>query len=136
MAAQTFEHVDLQRADAGQQRVGAQPARHADIVLDVVDRDAGKRVHYVLVGVVAQSDVEDDVARGHGMARVPHPLHPRRIAGADVVESGGKLMTDKIVLCCKHDCSPLSLYAFAPREISAKSGFAVNASSRLIASRM
>ena len=125
---------------SGQQRVGTQAARHPDIVLHVVDGHAGKRVHHVLVGVVAQADVEDDVAGGNGMSRVPHPLHPGRIAGADVVESGGKLMTDEIVLRCKHILLPalaaLSPYAFAPREISAKSGFAVNASSRLTASRI
>ncbi len=106
MAAQPLEHVNLQRPDAGQERVRTQPARHPDVVLHIVDSHAGKRVHHILVGVVAQADVEDDVAGGHGMSRVPHPLHPGRVAGADVIESGGKLMTDEIVLRCKHVLQP------------------------------
>ncbi len=89
MTAEAFDHGKLQRADLGRQRIGAQAARGAEVVLLAANGDAGEGVHDVAVGVIAQAEIENDLARGRQVAGVPQPLHPGRVAGADVIEGGG-----------------------------------------------
>ena len=102
MTAQAFDDLDGQRADRGRQRVGTQPTRGAEVPLPARHGNAGERIHHVAVGVVAEADVEDQVARGRRVAGVPEPLHPRRIAVVDLVEGGGQLVADQVVLGRQH----------------------------------
>jgi hypothetical protein len=102
VAAQAFEHGDGQRPDGGGERVGPQAARGAEVPLPARHGHAGKGVHHVAVGVVAQADVEDHVAARHRVARVPEPFHPGRIAVVDLVEGGGQLVADEVVLGAQH----------------------------------
>ena len=78
MAAQAFQYGNGKRADGGGQRVGPKAARPAEVPLPAGNRDAGKSVHDIAVGMVTKAYVKDDVAAGHGVAGVPEALHPRR----------------------------------------------------------
>ena len=104
MAAQPLDDLDRERADGRRQRIGAQPARRAEVPLPAGHRDAGECIHHVAVRVVTEADVEDQVARGRRVAGVPQPLHPGRIAVVDLVEGGRKLVADQIVLGRQHGC--------------------------------
>ena len=106
-------------------RIGTQPARGAEIVLLAGEGDAGKTVHDIAIGVPAQPDVEDEVAAGLGMAGVPEPLHPGGIAAHDMVEGGGQLMPDEIVLFGEHVLPPFQALLSAPPEISTNIGLAL-----------
>ena len=102
MAAQAFQYGDGKRADGGGQRVGPKAARGAEVPLPAGNRDAGKSVHDIAVGVVTKAYVKDDVAAGHRVAGVPEALHPRRVTVVNLVESGRKLVADEVVLWCQH----------------------------------
>ena len=96
--AQAFDHLDREGPDRRRQRIGTKPPRGAEVPLPAGRGDAGEGVHDVAVGVVAEADVEDDIARRRRVAGVPEPLHPGRIAVVDLVESGRKLVADQVVL--------------------------------------
>ena len=108
MAFEPFEHDDLQRPHGGQQRVGAELARNAKVPLPAGDCHACERVHHVSVGVVAQADIEDDIQAVNRVAGVPQALHPGGIAVVYLVEGGGQLMPDQVVLSGQHAVCPVS----------------------------
>ena len=103
--AQSLDDCNLQRADARAQRIRPQPARQPQVVLRGADRDAGKTVHHVPVGVVANAEVEDDITFRRWVAGVPEALHPGWVAAVDMVEGGRCLVADQVVLGCKHGFS-------------------------------
>ena len=112
-------------------RIGTQATRGTEIVLLAGEGDAGKTVHDIAIGVPAQPDVEDEVASGLGVAGVPEPLHPGGIAAHDMVERGGQLMPDEIVLFGEHVWSPFQALLSTPPEISTNIGLALVESSHL-----
>ncbi len=129
VAAKPFKNFDTQRPDSGREGIGSKAPGRAEIVLFSVDRDAGKSVHDVAVGVPAEPDVEDHIAGRLWMSGIPEPLHPARIAAHDVVERGRQLMADEVVLFGKHVSPPCQAPFSDPREISSNIGFALVVSS-------
>ena len=100
--AQTFQHRDGQGPDGGGQRIRTQFARGAKVPLPPRHRHAGKGVHHIAIGVVAQADVKNNLAPRRGMAGVPKPLHPGRVAVVKLVKGGWQLVADEVVLGSQH----------------------------------
>ena len=105
MPTQPFDDLNLQWADARAQWVRPQPARQAQVVLRGAYRDAGKAVHHVAVGVIADSEIEDHIAVRNWMTGVPQTLHPGWVAAVHMVEGRRGLVANQVILGCEHKFS-------------------------------
>jgi hypothetical protein len=110
---QTLEHFDFQRPDRRLQGIGTQPSRDAEVILLTVEGDAGESIHDVPIGMPAEADVEDEVSRRDGVARIPEPLHPGGVGAHHVIERGRQLVADEVVLSAQHGF--LFISPFPPR---------------------
>ena len=105
MTTQPFNDLNLEWANAREQWVRPQPTRQAQVVLGGAYRDAGKAVHHVAVGVVADSEIEDHIAVRNWMTGVPQALHPGGVAAVHMVKGRGGLVANQVILGCKHEFS-------------------------------